>query len=225
MKQIELVNLSKQFVRGEETIEALRAINLTVNSGDFISVTGASGSGKSTLLHIIGLLDRASTGDYFLNGINTVSLNDPERAQLRNTALGFIFQSFFLLPKVSALRNVTMPLVYHGGISIKDQKMRAEEALLKVGLQDRMKHLPNELSGGQRQRVAIARAIVNHPQILLADEPTGNLDFKTGRSILALFNTLNQEGMTILMVTHDAEIAQYGKRQITFFDGLMTVSR
>jgi putative ABC transport system ATP-binding protein len=211
------------FKRGDEEIAAIKSISLTVEAGEFIAITGASGSGKSTLLYILGLLDKPSSGSYLLDGKPTHDLNDNERAHVRNKTMGFVFQSFHLLPRASALRNVMMPLVYASSYETPilegEQQRRATEALAMVGLSDRIRHKPNELSGGQRQRVAIARAIVNNPRILFADEPTGNLDSKSGREILALFEKLHEKGVTILMVTHDPAIADRAKRRLVLADG------
>ena len=225
MALIEVRNLTKIFNRGSEEIYALRSISLDIRQGEFLSITGPSGSGKSTLLYILGLLDRPSAGTYLLDGRETSTLQDDERAQLRNQKLGFIFQGFHLLPKANALRNVAMPLVYAAGytkaFSEKQMAEMAEQSLVRVGLKERMRHLPNELSGGQRQRVAIARALVNNPKILFADEPTGNLDSKTGQEILKLFQSLHAEGVTIILVSHDPAVAALGDRQIRVRDGMV----
>lgn len=225
MPLIKTENLNKVFVRGDEEIRAIRDLSLSIEPGEFISITGASGSGKSTLLYILGLLDRPTSGRYFLQGNPVENLTDTERAQLRNKFMGFVFQSFHLLPRASALRNVMMPLVYATGegaiVSEAEQKARALEALALVGLSDRVNHLPNELSGGQRQRVAIARAVVNNPKLIFADEPTGNLDSKSGRDILALFERLHSQGVTVLMVTHDAAIAERAHRRLVLRDGAL----
>jgi putative ABC transport system ATP-binding protein len=220
---VSVSQLCKVFKRGDEEIAAIKSISLTVEAGEFIAITGASGSGKSTLLYILGLLDKPSSGSYLLDGKPTHDLNDNERAHVRNKTMGFVFQSFHLLPRASALRNVMMPLVYASSYETPilegEQQRRATEALAMVGLSDRIRHKPNELSGGQRQRVAIARAIVNNPRILFADEPTGNLDSKSGREILALFEKLHEKGVTILMVTHDPAIADRAKRRLVLADG------
>jgi putative ABC transport system ATP-binding protein len=216
-------NLRKVFRRGEEEIIAIKDVTLSINTGEFIAITGPSGSGKSTLLYILGMLDRPTSGTFLLDGVATEGLSDDERARLRNKFMGFVFQSFYLLPRASALRNVIMPLVYASSygtpLSEEEQRQRAEDALVRVGLKERMQHVPNELSGGQRQRVAIARAIVNNPRLLFADEPTGNLDSKSGQEILALFETLHSSGVTVLMVTHDHAIATHAHRQIQLVDG------
>jgi ABC-type lipoprotein export system ATPase subunit len=218
-----LRNVNKFFYRGEEKIHAIRNLSLEILRGEFIAVTGASGSGKSTLLYMMGLLDSPNSGSFLIDGTLTETLSDDERAKLRNRSMGFIFQSFHLLPRATALRNVMMPLVYTSSygepISERDQRERAEAALKMVGLTDRMYHLPNQLSGGQRQRVAIARAIVNRPQILFADEPTGNLDSKVGQEILSIFEDLNGRAVTIVMVTHDPAIANRAKRRLVIEDG------
>jgi putative ABC transport system ATP-binding protein len=220
---IRIERLSKIFRRGDEEIVAIKDVSLEVAAGEFVAITGASGSGKSTLLYILGLLDRPSSGEFFLDQKPTQALNDNDRARLRNKFMGFVFQSFHLLPRASALRNVMMPMVYAASygtpISDLEQRRRAEEALALVGLADRMHHKPNELSGGQRQRVAIARAVVNNPRLLLADEPTGNLDSKSGREILGLFERLHAAGVTVLMVTHDPAIAERARRRIVLADG------
>lgn len=225
MALIATEKLGKVFTRGEEEIYAIRDLSLSVEAGEFIAITGASGSGKSTLLYILGLLDKPTSGRYLLNGEPVEHLNDTERAQLRNKFMGFVFQSFHLLPRATALRNVMMPLVYagthEGVIPEAEQQRRAIEALTIVGLGDRLHHRPNELSGGQRQRVAIARAIVNNPKLLFADEPTGNLDSKSGRDILALFERLHHQGVTILMVTHDPSIADRAHRRLVLRDGVV----
>jgi putative ABC transport system ATP-binding protein len=198
-------------------------MDLSINPGEFIAITGTSGSGKSTLLYILGLLDKPSSGRYILQGSPVENLSDSERAHLRNKFMGFVFQSFHLLPRATALRNVMMPRVYAATydtpIPEDEQRRRATEALTIVGLADRLNHQPNELSGGQRQRVAIARAIVNNPKLLFADEPTGNLDSKSGKEILALFERLNKEGVTIIMVSHDPSIAERAERKLVLRDG------
>lgn len=225
MSLISLVSIEKVFYRGDERITAIRDLSLSIAAGEFVAIRGASGSGKSTLLYIMGLLDRATSGSYELNGKLVDTLSDDQRAQLRNAYMGFIFQSFHLLPRASALRNVMMPLVYASsyGVNIaeREQRARAERALETVGLADRVNHVPNQLSGGQRQRVAIARALVNNPSVIFADEPTGNLDSKSGREILTIFERLNAQGVTIIMVTHDPAIAERAKRQLVLGDGAL----
>jgi putative ABC transport system ATP-binding protein len=223
MALLSLQSVCKVFYRGEERIDAIRDLSLEISAGELIAITGASGSGKSTLLYILGLLDRPTSGRYTISGTPTEQLSDDERAKLRNRSMGFVFQSFHLLPRATALRNVMMPLAYASSydkaIPDEEQRERAERALSTVGLRDRMSHLPNQLSGGQRQRVAIARAIVNNPSVLFADEPTGNLDSKVGGEIVALFERLNSEGVTIVMVTHDPAIAKRAKRRLVLGDG------
>jgi putative ABC transport system ATP-binding protein len=223
MALIEVKNLRKVFTRGSEEIVALSDISFSVEAGEFLAITGPSGSGKSTLMYVLGLLDTATGGSYFLNGQETITLTDEERAKLRCQSIGFIFQSFHLLPRATARRNVMIPLVYAAahGIRVSEVEMgvRADAALTRVGLGDRLNHRPNELSGGQSQRVAIARAIVNNPSIIFADEPTGNLDTKTGEEILSLLKELNAKGVTVILVSHDMKIAHSAKRLITIVDG------
>lgn len=222
MALIEVENLTRIFTRGDERILALNDVTVEIAAGEFISITGPSGSGKSTFLYILGLLDAPDRGVYRLDGHPTESLSDTARAELRNKKIGFVFQAFHLLPRATALRNVAMPLVYEARQprrSDTEITRLAKEALDRVGLSDRLHHQPNELSGGQRQRVAIARALVNQPSIIFADEPTGNLDSKSGAEILDLFTALNKQGVTIIMVTHDTANAARARRQIGFFDG------
>jgi putative ABC transport system ATP-binding protein len=220
---IALDRVCKEFSVGGETIRALQEVTLSIESGEFVSIIGPSGSGKSTLMNILGLLDFPTSGTYRLDGREAQSLSDDERSELRNQKIGFVFQSFNLIPRVSALRNVEMPLVYSAGydpeFSHKRAREMARESLKRVGLADRVDHKPNELSGGQRQRVAIARALVNRPKILFADEPTGNLDSKSGKEILELFHELNRDGVTVILVTHDPEIARRAQNIIQVFDG------
>lgn len=220
MALIETQGLSKTFVRGDETIYALRSVSLSIKSGEFVSIIGPSGSGKSTLMYILGLLDKPTSGLYLLDGARVDNLTDSERAALRNQKIGFVFQGFHLLPREDSIRNVLLPLVYTSGVSPQAAYERASVCLERVGLRDRMRHRPNELSGGQRQRVAIARALVNNPSIIFADEPTGNLDSKTGASILALFQELHTSGVTIVLVTHDPTIAARAERRIRVQDGV-----
>lgn len=215
---ITIKKLTKIYQNGQFQVEALRSVNLTVEAKEFVSIMGPSGSGKSTMMNIIGCLDRSTSGEYYLDEVSISSLKDDALADIRNKKIGFVFQSFNLLPKLTALENVELPMVY-AGIGAKERKDRAMDALKKVGLEERVYHKPNELSGGQRQRVAIARALVNEPSILLADEPTGNLDSRSGEEIMGIFQDLNQEGATIVMVTHEPEIAAYTKRIVTFRDG------
>lgn len=215
---IELKSLVRKFTLGEETIMAVDHIDLTVNRGDFISIVGPSGSGKSTLMNILGLLDRADEGTYLFDGMDVTTLSDDEQAGIRNSKIGFVFQSFFLLPKLNAAENVMVPLLYRG-IDEKTARAKAEEMLEKMGIGDRKEHLPSELSGGQQQRVAIARALVGEPELILADEPTGALDSKSGRDIVELLKRLNETGQTIVLITHDAKIAGEAKRRISITDG------
>ena len=203
---------------GSEEIHALRGVSISIERGEYVAIMGPSGSGKSTLMNLIGCLDTPSKGSYLLNGNQVSQMNDNELARIRNEEIGFVFQTFNLLPRASALQNVELPLVY-AGVPSKDRHERAKGALDKVELTSRMSHRPNELSGGQRQRVAIARALVNNPSILLADEPTGNLDSKTGNEIMGLFARLHQAGNTIILVTHEADIAGYAHRVINVRDG------
>jgi putative ABC transport system ATP-binding protein len=203
---------------GSEEIHALRGVSIEIERGEYVAIMGPSGSGKSTLMNLIGCLDTPSQGTYLLNGKEVSQMNDNELARIRNEEIGFVFQTFNLLPRATALHNVELPLVY-AGVPSKDRQDRARESLRKVELHDRMGHKPNELSGGQRQRVAIARALVNNPSILLADEPTGNLDSKTGVEIMALFERLHQAGNTIVLVTHEADIAAHAHRVIHIRDG------
>jgi putative ABC transport system ATP-binding protein len=215
---IETRDLWKTYVMGQEEIHALRGVSIQIERGEYVAIMGPSGSGKSTLMNLIGCLDTPSKGSYLLNGKEVASMNDDELAGIRNGEIGFVFQTFNLLPRATALHNVELPLVY-AGMPSKDRQMRAREALGKVELLDRASHRPNELSGGQRQRVAIARALVNNPSILLADEPTGNLDSKTGNEIMGVFERLHGGGNTIVLVTHEPEIAAYAHRAIHIRDG------
>ena len=215
-KLIDLRNINKTYRNGDQELKVLKNINLTVEEGEFVAIMGPSGSGKSTLMNIIGMLDRPSTGEYFLE-----NLGDKKLSKVRNNQIGFVFQQFFLLSKLNALQNVELPLIY-AGVSQGSRKNLAKQYLEKVDLGTRMTHLPSELSGGQKQRVAIARALVNNPSIILADEPTGALDTKTGEQIMELLTELNAEGKTIIMVTHEPEIAAYAKRQIVIRDGLIS---
>lgn len=211
-------NLNKTYDTGSIQVEALKSVNLNVNKNEYVAIMGASGSGKSTLMNIIGCLDRMTSGQYILDGEDVSTLNDTQLAEIRNKKIGFVFQSFNLLPRLTALGNVELPMIY-AGIPGAKRLQKAKEALEKVGLGDRMHHKPNELSGGQKQRVAIARALVNNPAILLADEPTGNLDTKSSIEIMDIFESLNKEGVTIVMVTHEADIAAHTKRNVVFRDG------
>jgi putative ABC transport system ATP-binding protein len=211
-------NLKRDYVMGSETVQALRGVDLTIRRNEFVAIMGPSGSGKSTLMNMIGCLDSPSEGEYWLNGHRVSELGDDELARIRNREIGFVFQTFNLLPRASALQNVELPLIY-GGTGSKERRQKAEESLTRVGLKERMGHRPNELSGGQRQRVAIARALVNSPSIILADEPTGNLDSKTSEEILALFEQLYADGQTIILVTHEHDIAEHARRQVHLKDG------
>ena len=220
-KLIDLRNINKTYRNGDQELKVLKNINLTVEEGEFVAIMGPSGSGKSTLMNIIGMLDRPSTGEYFLGNEDVANLGDKKLAKVRNNQVGFVFQQFFLLSKLNALQNVELPLIY-AGASQGSRKNLAKQYLEKVDLGTRMTHLPSELSGGQKQRVAIARALVNNPSIILADEPTGALDTKTGEQIMELLTELNAEGKTIIMVTHEPEIAAYAKRQIVIRDGVIS---
>jgi putative ABC transport system ATP-binding protein len=216
---IELASVERTFEAGESEVHALRGVDLAIDRGEFVAIMGSSGSGKSTLLHLLGCLDRPTRGTYRLAGRDVGALDADELAALRNREIGFVFQSFNLIPRTSALENVELPLVY-GGVSPSEQRARAREALREVGLGDREHHLPNQLSGGQQQRVAIARAIVGRPSLLLADEPTGNLDSATSVEIIALFQRLNRErGVTVILVTHELDVAEYAARVVTVRDG------
>lgn len=216
---ISIKKLHKVYHVGEETITALNGIDLSVKEGEFVAVMGASGSGKSTLLNILGCLDLPTKGDYFLDGVNVKTLNKNQLATIRNRKLGFVFQSYNLLPRTSALENVELPLLYNPAVSNAERRERAEKALIAVGLKDRMKHLSNQMSGGQQQRVAIARSLVNNPVVIFADEATGNLDTRTSFEIMALFQELNEKGITIGFVTHEPDIAAFTKRNVVFRDG------
>ena len=218
MAIIETRDLWKTYVMGSEEIHALRGVSIAIERGEYVAIMGPSGSGKSTLMNLIGCLDTPTKGSYLLNSKQVSQMNDNELARIRNEEIGFVFQTFNLLPRASALQNVELPLVY-GGVQKKDRVQRAKMALDKVELSSRIGHKPNELSGGQRQRVAIARALVNNPSILLADEPTGNLDSKTGIEIMGLFARLHEAGNTIILVTHEAEIAAFAHRTIHLRDG------
>jgi len=218
---IHLKGVTKSYHNGNQELQVLKGIDLTVNEGDFLAIMGPSGSGKSTLMNIIGLLDRPSSGTYHLSQQSVEKLNDSKLAHVRNQKIGFVFQQFFLLSKLDALQNVELPLIY-AGVGQSKRKSLAEQFLTKVELDTRMHHLPSELSGGQKQRVAIARALVNNPSLILADEPTGALDTKTGEQIMELLTELNREGKTIIMVTHEPEIAAYAKRQIVIRDGVIS---
>ena len=212
--------LKKDYVLGAETVHAVRGVDLEIRRNEFVAVMGPSGSGKSTFMNMIGCLDTPTAGKYWLNGQLVSELSDDELARVRNKAIGFVFQTFNLLPRASALHNVELPLIY-AGVSSKERRRRAEEKLQMVGLGDRMEHKPPEMSGGQRQRVAVARALVNEPALLLADEPTGNLDSTTSKEVMEQLTALNREGQTILLVTHEHDIAAYAKRQVHLRDGII----
>ncbi|HFI0578260.1 TPA: ABC transporter ATP-binding protein [Streptococcus suis] len=218
---IRLTNINKSYKNGDQELRVLKDIDLEVEEGEFLAIMGPSGSGKSTLMNIIGLLDRSTTGNYWLEGEEVSQLSEKKLASVRNDQIGFVFQQFFLLSKLNALQNVELPLIY-AGVPANQRKKLAKRYLEKVELAERMTHLPSELSGGQKQRVAIARALVNRPAIILADEPTGALDTKTGEQIMELLTELNNEGKTIIMVTHEPEIAAYAKRKIVLRDGIIT---
>lgn len=216
---IELQNIKRNFQVGDETVHALRGVSFTIREGEFVTIMGTSGSGKSTLLNTLGCLDTPTSGEYLLDGISVRTMSKPQRAILRNRKIGFVFQNYNLLPKTTAVENVELPLMYNPSVSAAERRRRAIEALVAVGLGDRLEHKSNQMSGGQMQRVAIARALVNNPAVILADEATGNLDTHTSFEILVLFQKLHAEGRTIIFVTHNPEIAQYSSRNITLRDG------
>jgi putative ABC transport system ATP-binding protein len=218
MALIDLRDIEKVYDMGAEKVRALNGVDLSVEKGEYLAIMGSSGSGKSTLMNLLGCLDTPSSGSYILNGVAVQELDDSELAAIRNKEIGFVFQTFNLLARTDALHNVELPLIY-AGLSRAERRDRARKALEKVGLGQRMHHQPNELSGGQRQRVAIARALVNDPSILLADEPTGNLDTATSEEIMALFDELHQAGNTVVLVTHEADIAEHARRRVTLRDG------
>ena len=216
---IELQNIKRNFQVGDETVHALRGVAFTLSEGEFFTIMGTSGSGKSTLLNTLGCLDTPTSGEYLLDGIAVRTMSKPQRAILRNRKIGFVFQNYNLLPKTTAVENVELPLMYNPSVSAAERRRRAIDALVAVGLGDRLEHKSNQMSGGQMQRVAIARALVNNPAVILADEATGNLDTRTSFEILVLFQKLHAEGRTIIFVTHNPEIAQYSSRNITLRDG------
>ena len=216
---IELQNIKRNFQVGDETVHALRGVSFTIREGEFVTIMGTSGSGKSTLLNTLGCLDTPTSGEYLLDGISVRTMSKPQRAVLRNRKIGFVFQSYNLLPKTTAVENVELPLMYNSSVSASERRRRAIETLQAVGLGDRLEHKSNQMSGGQMQRVAIARALVNNPAVILADEATGNLDTRTSFEILVLFQKLHAEGRTIIFVTHNPEIAQYSSRNIVLRDG------
>ncbi len=221
-KVIEIENIEKNYQVGTQIVRALRGVTTSIDRGDYVAIMGPSGSGKSTLMNIIGALDTPSVGDYVLNGTNVSLLSDEKLAEIRNKEIGFVFQTFNLLQQYDAIENVMLPLVY-SGVQKTERIERAKAALTKVGLEDRMDHKPNELSGGQRQRVAVARALINNPSIILADEPTGNLDTKTSIDIMRLFNEIHAQGNTIVLVTHEEDIAQHAHRIIRLRDGMIEI--
>jgi ABC-type lipoprotein export system ATPase subunit len=222
MEFIELQDIRKTYYIGDIAVPVLKGISLTVARGEMVALMGASGSGKSTLMNILGCLDRPTSGAYWLDGREVSRLSADQRAMVRNRQLGFVFQNFNLLPRTSALENVAMPLSYTSDLSDRESRRRAREVLVRVGLEDRLDHEPSQLSGGQQQRVAIARALVNHPPLLFADEPTGNLDSHTSEEILRMFKELNEvDGITVIMVTHDADVARYARRIIHIHDGVI----
>ena len=220
MALLELKNISRHYTLGTETVKALQSVSLSINKGEYIALMGPSGSGKSTLMNVIGCLDTPTEGNYILNGKEVSKMTENELAEIRNKEIGFIFQTFNLIPRSTALDNVALPLVY-AGIGKNERNTLAEKALANVGLSDRIKHRPNELSGGQRQRVAVARALVNNPSIILADEPTGNLDSKTSEEIMVLFDEIHKQGNTIILVTHEEDIARHAHRIVRLKDGLV----
>jgi putative ABC transport system ATP-binding protein len=217
---IDIENITKDYVMGEEIVHALRGVSLRIHRNEYIAIMGPSGSGKSTLMNMVGCLDTPTSGRYGFNGRNVAEMDDDELAAIRNREIGFVFQTFNLLPRANTLRNVELPLIY-AGVDPETREERATQTLIDVGLGDRLHHKPNELSGGQRQRVAIARALVNRPSIILADEPTGNLDSKTGEEIMSLFEDLYRRGNTIILVTHEADIARHARRTVRLRDGLI----
>ena len=218
-KVIEIQNIKRNFQVGDETVHALRGVSFNINEGEIVTIMGTSGSGKSTLLNILGCLDTPTSGEYLLDDIPVRTMSKPQRAVLRNRKIGFVFQSYNLLPKTTAVENVELPLMYNSAVSASERRRRAIESLQAVGLGDRLEHKSNQMSGGQMQRVAIARALVNNPAVILADEATGNLDSRTSFEILVLFQKLHAEGRTIIFVTHNPELSQYSSRNIRLRDG------
>lgn len=218
---ISVKNLVKTYQMGDNVVHALRGVTLDIEQGDFVAIMGASGSGKSTFMNTLGCLDKPTSGEYYLDGVDALKLNKNELAELRNKKIGFIFQSFNILARTSALENVELPLLYNNKVSAKERRSRAIKSLEAVGLAERMNNMPNQLSGGQQQRVAIARALVNEPVVIMADEPTGNLDTRTSYEIMEIFQSLNDKGITVVMVTHEPDIARCAKKNIIFKDGRM----
>jgi putative ABC transport system ATP-binding protein len=224
MALIEMTGITKVYRMGEEDVQALRGVALSIEKGEYVAIMGPSGSGKSTLMNLIGCLDTPTAGSYLLNGSEVARMTDDDLAAIRNREIGFVFQTFNLLPRTTAIAQVELPLVY-SGVPKRERHQRAIEALEAVGLADRMTHQPSELSGGQRQRVAVARALINRPSLILADEPTGNLDSKTGADIMALFDTLNRRGNTIVLVTHEEDVAEHARRIVRILDGRVVDDR
>lgn len=218
---ISVKNLVKTYQMGDNVVHALRGVTLDIEQGDFVAIMGASGSGKSTFMNTLGCLDKPTSGEYYLDGVDALKLNKNELAELRNKKIGFIFQSFNILARTSALENVELPLLYNNTVNAKERRERAIKSLEAVGLAERMNNMPNQLSGGQQQRVAIARALVNEPVVIMADEPTGNLDTRTSYEIMEIFQSLNDKGITVVMVTHEPDIARCAKKNIIFRDGRM----
>lgn len=223
MSLIQVKDLYKIYKMGNAEVRALDGVSVSIEQNEYLSIMGPSGSGKSTLMNLIGCLDTPTSGDFFMDGVNVASMSDDELAHIRNKKIGFVFQTFNLLPKSTSLRNVELPLIYNGEIKASERKGMAIRALERVNLGDRIHHKPNELSGGQRQRVAVARALVNNPAIILADEPTGNLDSKTGEEIMSLFDDLHEQGNTIILVTHEEHIAAHANRVVRLLDGKISV--
>ena len=223
MSLIQVKDLYKIYQMGNTEVRALDGVSVTIEQNEYLSIMGPSGSGKSTLMNLLGCLDTPTSGEFFMDGIDVATMNDDELAHIRNKKIGFVFQTFNLLPKSTSLRNVELPLIYNGEIKAADRREMAIQALTRVNLADRVDHKPNELSGGQRQRVAVARALVNNPAIILADEPTGNLDSKTGQEIMALFDDLHRQGNTIILVSHEEEIAAHAHRVVRLLDGKIAV--